>query len=703
MTQRSVNALKESIREREFDLAKNLFGLTDGKNNKEHNQGCPICGGKDRFWFNPKSRTFHCRQCGFGGDIIALYRHVHGVDFGTAFDRIAESAGYIDGTLPVNKAQSKKRTAAKGKKFRAGTVRKTNYVYTDEEGNPRHRIQRLDGINDSTGEPDKTCSQWNMDSGTWQKGKPNITFPYHLPEVLAVAKEGGTVFIPEGEKACDSLIEVLRAAKVKAIATTNPGGTPMGNHWYEYVKRYPDIANAKVIILPDNDNVGREHSRKVASAILAVNPDADVKIVELYSSPSPEGGYDFVDWYADIQKDGKDESAVIETLNALCERAEPITPDVVTQWTAKPAAAEQRLKITLCANIEIKPPNWLLRNMIPNGELTIISGAGGVGKTFWTCYLASLVTNGYEWGGIPIEIGSVLFFAGEGRKDRFAERLQNNEVNLNLCGILEGKEIYCHDSKQWILDSIIFQDRYFIEKAIDNMAERTGKPVRLLVADPIGNFFGDVKTSKDTEVRRILIPLQQIAEKNDIAFILVAHHGKAFHANSQNQVLESVGLVNAARSVWQIYRDKEDKNLRYFAPSKTNDCIDPKAVSYRIVAPEGQVQIVDTDIDKHADDFMVEQRQDPQRGRPPETLSEAETWLQEYLADGGKLATEIYEAGKARKFSKSTIDRAKKSLGIESNKERFSGRWVWKLPFPEGGQNSIPSPEEGQNAIPSKP
>ena len=275
-----------------------------------------------------------------------------------------------------------------------------------------------------------------------------------------------------------------------------------------------------------------------------------------------------------------------------------------------------------------------------------------------------------------------------------------------MCGILEGKEKYCRQTKEWVLDPIVFQDRYSIERAIDEWAESTGFPVQFVVADPIGNFVGGAKTGRDPEVRSFLTPLQQIAEKKGIAFILVAHHGKAFHSHSQNQVLESVAFVNTARSVWQIYRDKQDKDLRYFAPSKCNDCIDPKAVSYRIVAPHGEVQIVERDIAKTADDFMLESRQEVKPGRPPAKRTEAMTWLENFLADGEKSFKEIETAWEAEGFSEDTMRQAARKLGVKKRSEGFGKDKVgyWSLPFmiaPPIDADNFPinreSPIDGEN------
>jgi putative DNA primase/helicase len=50
---------------------------------------CPVCGGVDRFAVNTKKQVFNCRGCGVGGDIIALIRHLDGVDFAAAVEILA--------------------------------------------------------------------------------------------------------------------------------------------------------------------------------------------------------------------------------------------------------------------------------------------------------------------------------------------------------------------------------------------------------------------------------------------------------------------------------------------------------------------------------------------------------------------------------------------------------------------------------------
>jgi phage/plasmid primase-like uncharacterized protein len=50
---------------------------------------CPACGGTDRFAINVRRQIWNCRQCGVGGDIIALVRHLDREGFAAAISTLA--------------------------------------------------------------------------------------------------------------------------------------------------------------------------------------------------------------------------------------------------------------------------------------------------------------------------------------------------------------------------------------------------------------------------------------------------------------------------------------------------------------------------------------------------------------------------------------------------------------------------------------
>ena len=95
---RNFNALKAHINGREFDLAQQILGLTDGnkQNDSEHHQPCPIPGcasDDDGFYVREDNGTFHCRRCGFNGDIIDLVAAVRGISKTESFDIIVATCG----------------------------------------------------------------------------------------------------------------------------------------------------------------------------------------------------------------------------------------------------------------------------------------------------------------------------------------------------------------------------------------------------------------------------------------------------------------------------------------------------------------------------------------------------------------------------------------------------------------------------------
>ncbi len=150
------------------------------------------------------------------------------------------------------------------------------YDYSDEHGKLLYQVVRLDpkGFRQRRPDPDR-AGRWIYD----MKGVRRV--PYRL-DLLADLATLNRVYIVEGEKDADLLIsEGLEA-------TTNPMGA---GKWRDEFS--PHLSEMEVVILPDNDEPGREHAEIVARS---VHPVAEfVRVVPL---PGLREKGDFSDWMA---------------------------------------------------------------------------------------------------------------------------------------------------------------------------------------------------------------------------------------------------------------------------------------------------------------------------------------------------------------------------------------------------------------------
>jgi len=94
----------EACKNREVEFAVRFCGISEGKNrDKEIHQPCPFCGGTDRFHFDLRARTFFCRGCGLGANIITLIMKTTGMHYRETCELLAMETGI---TLPELQKQS---------------------------------------------------------------------------------------------------------------------------------------------------------------------------------------------------------------------------------------------------------------------------------------------------------------------------------------------------------------------------------------------------------------------------------------------------------------------------------------------------------------------------------------------------------------------------------------------------------------------
>lgn len=115
------------------------------------------------------------------------------------------------------------------------------------------------------------------------------TVIYHLPDVIQGVASGETIYIVEGEKDADKL------KSLGLCATCNPMGA---GKWKGYYSPY--LQSASVVIIPDNDQPGREHAADVAMKLKDIA--SSIRILELPNLPLKG---DVSDWIA--QGHGKED------------------------------------------------------------------------------------------------------------------------------------------------------------------------------------------------------------------------------------------------------------------------------------------------------------------------------------------------------------------------------------------------------------
>jgi putative DNA primase/helicase len=141
------------------------------------------------------------------------------------------------------------------------------YDYRDEHGQLLFQVVRFEPKDFRQRRPDGAGGWvWNT------KGVRKVL--YRLPELIATPLET-CVFIPEGEKDVDNLI------KLGLVATCNPGGAtkqkPGASKWLTCFGVF--FKGRNVVILPDNDEAGREHAEAIAQNVAPLA--ASTKILDL--------------------------------------------------------------------------------------------------------------------------------------------------------------------------------------------------------------------------------------------------------------------------------------------------------------------------------------------------------------------------------------------------------------------------------------
>lgn len=471
--------------------------------------------------------------------------------------------------------------------IREGYLPEGLHLYTDADG--RELYRRIRAKQPATGE--KWVRPMRRSGGRYELGEP--AFPtgkkplYRLHEI-AQANPARPVWFVEGEKCAD------RFAALSLLATTAGGVTS------DEAADFEPLHNRTVILWPDNDKPGREHMQRVAVKLLSL--ECIVQILDIARLALPEKG-DVVDYLtvhpnataSDLMALPCTAVTVKEAFTEAPPQDPPQTradeppcgegPGTAHSGQAEPARAEPQpvaengpaaesarqqankdaVELIRGDAIKVEPVRWLWEGWLARGKLHIMAGAPGTGKTTLALAIAATVTSGGRWpDSSRAEVGAVLIWSGEDDpSDTLAPRLlamAANMARVHFVGSVaagEGRRPF---------------DPATDMRALMARAAEIGD-VRLLIVDPIVNAVA-VDSHKNTEVRRALAPIVELASTLDCAALGISHFSKGTAGRDPvERVTGSLAFGALPRVVLATARIKEEDGTerRLLVRAKNNN------------------------------------------------------------------------------------------------------------------------------------
>ena len=362
------------------------------------------------------------------------------------------------------------------------------YDFTDENGHllfQKIRYVNQDGV--------KTFRQRKPDqNGEWIYSlgdTPKVL--YNLPAVLDARKNGQSIWVVEGEKDANTLIEM------GLCATTMPGGA---GKWLDI--HTETLAGALVEIVADNDTPGKQHAQDVLDELVKVGCDA-----QIWVSPQAKDITDHLSAGLTLADLVPLESIVEVPPVELSPKDLAITrlKEVLNRSDLDSQQKLSKSSLILAASTIVDPGDpgrliqwndfikesssdeyeWVIPGLLERGERVIVVAAEGVGKTMLARQIALCSSSGVHPFTFqpmkPVVTLTVDLENPERIIRRMSTSIVNNAMALGRVSEVRGTIL----TKPTGMDLLKATDRATLEEAIEKI-----KPDILLIG-PLYKAFVD--------------------------------------------------------------------------------------------------------------------------------------------------------------------------------------------------------------------
>jgi archaellum biogenesis ATPase FlaH len=329
------------------------------------------------------------------------------------------------------------------------------------------------------------------------------------------------------------------------------------------------------------------------------------------------------------------------------------------------------------AEVEEEHLDWFWYPYLARGELSILEGDPGLGKS----YLAQMVSKGIVDGeklpsvkaAAPVK-GKVAYFDIENSAGSVTKKRMTGNGCKNL-------EWFYQEEEPFTIDD---DDKF--DAVLDAIEEL--KPI-LVVFDTINTYIGKADTNNSKEVQQAFARFKDIAKRFNCAVLVLRHLTKSTkNDKALYRGQGSIAFAGLARVVMTVGQSPDEPQDRVMAVTKINVAKTPKAITFRVQELPDTLKEQDRSqfiwgqfVDLTSDDIVSVNANGKVNGHG-DPLLDCSNFLKDILADDEMEAIKIKSMAEKRGFGVRVLNDAAEALGIVKETVGFGKNRIsyWSLP-----------------------
>lgn len=325
---------------------------------------------------------------------------------------------------------------------------------------------------------------------------------------------------------------------------------------------------------------------------------------------------------------------------------------------------EDEAFIVCMADVEEREIDWLWYPYFARGEITLMEGDPGGGKSYLAQMISAHLCDGrplpqFRPDSPNVPVGRALYFTMENTAATIAKpRLRDNGL-VNMQNFFQGEKFFTMGE----LD----------EDKVMGWLEKV-KP-DLVVFDPINTYLGKADTNNSKEVQQALSIFKDIAQRFNCAVGLIRHLTKSTKEKALYRGQGSIAFIGVARVCVTVAMHPDQPGIRVMASNKTNITGAARALTFTI---EGTPKPKRPDASKFVFGEYCDLTSDELLSAAPvkqDSTAGLESFLRDFLRTP-KPAHLVESNAVARGFQPSVLQKVAGVLGVDVK----DGTWTLQPP-----------------------